>query len=410
MSEGIEGGTSLEETELPIDDLSESEEITDGTTLEIEDEGDENETARQTVERLLKRQSEREDGQANEQQVARGKSAKGQGPGAEDKNQEAQSQSQSGIAPPQRLSVDEKERFNKLPRWAKHSIAEMVQNHEGQFSRAMQHANAAMKEASGILETVRPYMQAHPELVQRGMTESSFVAGLVGAHMGLTATDKAGNPHMPTRISNVISILSQIGITQEQLDSVVEVLQGGASSGSARGVGADISSHPQFLALQNQLQEVISYVKGIETQKFNAVRDAIVQELVTMRDEKDQASGRYLWPEMHDNSFLERVKPLVDAHQAATPGMKTVEAMRRAILSLRSGDSSMVNPAGLPPANNQTIDRAARAGAITVRGRVSPQASNGVNFGDAPEDALKDGRSTTAWVIEQLRNGGLRNG
>jgi hypothetical protein len=182
----------------------------------------------------------------------------------------------------------------------------------------------------------------------------------------------------------------------------------GQQTGGAGFGQPDISNHPEVVGLRNQVQTLLSYQQQQDQARIGQAAQTIVAEIATVRDEKDRASGQYLWPELHDDAFLTRMKPLVSALVGSVPNLSYGEAFKRAVLASRGqqaqpfGNSGQLNQARFqPPARQET--RATTA-AASVRGRTAP-AVGAAQAQEIPSEALRDGRSTAMWALETLRRG-----
>jgi hypothetical protein len=351
------------------------------------------ETARQTVERIF-RESKAEDGSKDaeaepEKEAEPSKEAKTVT--AKKATKTAASKTESFTIPaPSRLTVDQKEAFYQLPDNLKRATHRMFQDWEAQYTKSMQETVKAGREAQHVVEAVRPYLLAHPELAERGFTESKLAASLIAAHQKLTDPKTARETWLE------LGATPQIGVPKEVLESLQEQL---LTPGSGAG---DISKHPQFVALQEKLNAITSKIDSAEKTQFNATVSSTVAEMEAVREEKD-ASGKFLYPELHDNAFLERVKPLVSALVATIPDLGYGEALKRAYHTVKgNGNSTQVNQARFP-ANNEQLARAQQA-AVSVRGRSAPISAGGV-VTDIPKEALGSARDSVRWALNQLRRG-----
>lgn len=287
------------------------------------------------------------------------------------------------LEPPARLSPKERAIFNKLPKAFRPSVARMFKEHQAsEVKRANEYANAT-RESRHVLEAVRPYYNANPELAESGITEGAFVAALVGAHQKLT------NPK--TAKQTIAKIAADSGHKIKFVNDDGEEIKEGGSQGSL----SDISQHPNFIALQNQFHQLQSLVHG---ERASAAASPIVSEFEAVRCQKDSA-GRFLYPEMHENSFWEQARPLIS--QLTGQGIPPGEALKRAHYSLTGRIPS--TPANRPHPQNQNIQNRAVTAGISVRGRTAPpgnQIPNGIDVSkhETPEQSARI-------ALEELRRG-----
>lgn len=402
MSEGGEGVSSVQEAAV---ESSSVEPVSTGTGAAPEassgssSEADlSNESAHDTVARIL-REAEAEGGEESKDSEEETRidtletlNAESVRP-AKQKPQEKGKPKQESfqIPPPNRLTVEQKEVFHQLPDHLKRAAHKMFQDHEAQQTKWTGDVAKAFRESQHVVEAVRPYLLSHPELAAEGFTESKFVSALVAAHQQLTDPKTAKQTWL--------SLGAQVGVPAEALESLQQHL------GSGNGGSSDISQHPQFIALQQQLNKVTSRLDGAASQQTNGEIARKVSEVEALREERD-AFGKYKYPKLHDGDFLRtKVKPLVSALEVTLPGLSYGELVRRAHDIVEgNGNSSQVNQARFPGQNEQ-VERARQA-AVSIRGRSAPSASSG-SLSDIPPEALEDAESSVRWALNGLRAGKL---
>jgi hypothetical protein len=379
MSTGREGLQEVQEGEQPGVE-AEEEYIEEGEDYG-EDEEIEDETARETVERVLRESKEQDAGaEAETEDEPQAQEQPDVEPAAEPKLSK-------DYEPPARFNAHEKESFNKAPKKVKEAIHRMVSDHERRFMQVKGEVTAAQAEARHIVEAVRPYLLAHPELTEQGYTESKIVSGLIASHQKLT------NPE--TAVEKWLDIGAQIGIGQETLLALRE--QSGASNPAP-------AANPEFQALQTQVNTLTSEREQWQQQQNAAAVNSITAELSVVRDEMDPVTGQYLRPELHQDAFIDQAKPLVSALIGSVPGMSYGDALKSAYQTL-TGRSVNGNANQAPQPrhpNNQTPSRANTA-AVSVRGRSAPM-TQGQDV-ELPQEALGSARESVAWALQQLRRG-----
>ncbi len=374
MSAGTEtiGGVQ----EAPEDELGEvtEGEETESNEPQASEEEPVEESARDTVRRIINEEKSKEEAQG------------GDGPEEEEVEEEAEAPEpikrgpgrppKEDIPPPARFSAAEKEEFARLKMPQKRAIARMVENHEAAFTRAQQQYAKAANEARSVMEAVQPYVT---KWGQRGFTVPAAIAALAAAQERLTDPNTAYDAWL--------QLGQEIGVDISSLQK-----QG---QGSAQGSQLpDISRHPQFLALQQQLQGVQSFQQQLQAQQQGARVSSIVEELSAVREEKD-AYGRYLFPKLHDADFLDSVKPLVEAIAGNVPGISYAEALKRAYYTIEGNSGNQQQPARLPAQG-----RTAPTGAISVRGRSAPVQTTGPT--EIPPEAIQgSARDTVRYFLQQ---------
>ena len=348
------------------------------------DESEPDESARDTVARILRESTDADDDveKKNPTSVNRKEPKLVQGKNVEKKES-------FSIPAPNRLTVEQKEAFHQLPDNLKRATHKMFQDQEAQYTKAVQSATNYGRESQHVVEAVRPYLLAHPELSEQGYTESRLVAALVAAHQRLTDPKTAKQTWL--------ELGTQVGVDRDVLASLTSQF---SQDGNAN---YDISKHPQFLSLQEKLNQVSSKIDGAEKQKFEGSVQRILSEMEAVREERD-SSGRYLYPKLHDDVFLGQVKPLVSALVRALPGLNYGDALKRAYQTVegQTGNSTQVSQTRFP-GNNEQLARAQNA-AVSVRGRSSLNSSPGSVI-EIPKEALGSARESVRWALDQLRRG-----
>lgn len=386
QQEGIEGAGGLQE-ESALETVEAAPEVAPEAPAESQEgakepEGPKDESVRETVARALEEERKKlagDEGPAKPE--AQQKPSKDGAP----KHATAKP-AKDAVAfdgkPPQRLSAAQKEAFNALPPQLKAGVASMFAEHERTFTAAMQEARRAEAESRGIIEAVNPFATSWAE---RGFTVPAAVAALAAANEKLL--------NEKTRESTFLNLGNDLQVDWERMAALARGEEKPAAS---------VASHPEITALREELNALKSEREQVRSKQLNESVQGIVSEMAAVRDEQDQF-GRYLYPEMHEEGFFERAKPLVSALRATIPGLSYGEALKRAYSSITgrpAGNSAQQSPARFPSQENQQQTRALSA-AVSVRGRTAPQVT-----GMAMPDRIPDSvRETTRMALEQLRRG-----
>jgi len=289
---------------------------------------------------------------------------------------------------PARLEAAEKEAFKTYPPEMQKAIHRTIQQMERKFTETQTEYQRGIQETASIREALMPVAQ---DWGARGITASQGIAMLCSAQARLT------NPETSTE--TFIKIGKDLGI---DFDDLADIVRGEKVIGDR---GNDISQHPQFQALQAELNDVRSYQQQLQQRDLEGAVAPIVSEMEAVRQEVD-ASGAYRYPELHDEAFLDSVKPLVFELVKAVPGLGDGEALLRAYHTVK-GTTGNFNPPSSTrlPAQQQTIQQRAASAAVTVRGRTAPITGSGGMVGDIPPEALKDPKASAQWALNMLRRG-----
>jgi len=373
----VQEETASIETDVNADLGTESEGVSDvATTTEDSKQNGKSETepesVRDTVIKAYNEEKAKLDGRKVETDLGAPKVQKGK-PAAQAQVQDT--------SPPVRLSAEQKEIFNALDPKLKMGVARMFLEHEREFTRTQQQLNSQINEVRGIHEAIQPFAAEWGEL---GYTVPQAIASLAATQSKLI------NPK--TSLDTYIKLGADLGYD-------VSGLRGG--EGATAQPANDISTHPQFLALQSELNSVKGVVNGWRNEQTNANVSQIVAEMSAVRDEQDQF-GRYRFPKLHEPGYIESMKPLVSALVRTIPGLSYGEALKRAYYSAEgignSQQAASSQQTKFPETNNRAIEAAS-----SVRGRSAPGTSgfsipSAKDIPDSPADTVR-------MVYEQLSRG-----
>jgi len=290
------------------------------------------------------------------------------------------------LLPPARLKPQEAKLFNNLPAGLKRAFNRTIKDVEGGGSRAIEQAAREKQEITSL---------AKPLINEHFPTEKHVFESLIRAQEKLT------NPQ--TSRAEYIKLGVNLGHIEEE--AAAEALQGLQQTGNF-----DIAQHPEFRALQEKLNSVTSTIEQSQTDRE---AEPIVNQMRSVQQEIDPASGNYRYPELQDGDYLLSLKTRVSSLRDSDPSLSWGDALRQATEEKRQAlwggsipQSTPVQTRPLTANNNQIQQRAAQA-AVTVRGKSSPASVGALNFNPPPE-ALRsnDPRATAKWAYEQLKNRG----
>jgi len=289
------------------------------------------------------------------------------------------------LLPPARLKPQEAKLFNNLPAGLKRAFNRTIKEVEGGGSRAIEQAAREKQEITAL---------ATPLINEHFPTEKHVFESLIRAQEKLT------NPQ--TSRAEYIKLGVNLGHIEEE--AAAEALQGLQQTGNF-----DITQHPEFRALQERLNSVTS---TIEQSHIDREAEPIVNQMRSVQQEVDPATGNYRYPELQDGDYLLSLKTRVSSLRDSDPSLSWGDALRQATEEKRqalwggSFPQGQVQTRPLTANNNQIQQRAAQA-AVTVRGKSSPASVGALNFNPPPE-ALRsnDPRATAIWAYEQLKNRG----
>lgn len=284
------------------------------------------------------------------------------------------------IEPPQGWQGEAKNAFNKIPKQLKQEIVRRDKESQAYLTKVTQEAAQAKQKAETVVRSANDYLMSQPDLIEAGYSPESLVNSLVGAHARLT------NPN--TSRAAYLDLGRQLGFDVSALESEGQQPQ-----------QVNIQQSPEYQGLLKEIEPLKSYVSNIQQQQYQAGVNSIADQLRSVQNEKD-AYGNFVYPELHDAAFIDKVKPLV-THLART--MPYGQALKNAYIAttgkVPGNSSQQPTGTGLP---KQQQSRATSA-AVSVRGK-SPAPQISFNAKDLPPEAYQGSAVDSArWALEQLR-------
>lgn len=261
-----------------------------------------------------------------------------------------QQQQPKRLSPPERWPVESKEEFHKLPPVAQKEVLSFWNGIESHTTKLWQDLNREVDQNREVNEIVAHYL---PGWNVKGITKAQAIAELCAAQDYL----------IKSPIEGVARIMQKTGVTLEQLEDF-------ASGGGAR------ASQSQQGQVSSQLtaDEVRRIIQeSLQQQTAHGELESARAEVVAVRDELD-SEGRYKYPELHDASYIERVKPLVEDIRRTQPGISWAEATKKGVNTLRILEGRAPSINGSPSPSNPRLSReneiaSVRAASVSVRGR-----------------------------------------
>lgn len=301
-------------------------------------------------------------------------------PGQEEQFQAAENVIPKELRPPQRLTLEQKELFNKLPKKMKGVFKEAINQMESDYAEKMGFVNTKLRENDAINEVIGRYMNKWGG--SYGMTPSQVFASLAAAQ------DRLTDPDIGNRKEAFAELFLKSGLTAQDF---VDILQGAGVN-----VPQQQNNAQPVLTEQDRMRQ--NWIDTQMSASFDNLKESIADEIRSVR-ESVGPNGNYLYPKLHDNQYLlQRVKPLVSAIVSATPDISYGEAVRRAYITLE-GDTSIGQPR-LPVANSN-IGRIVRS-SPTMMGSGTPRSFSRPKANEIP-DGVED---SVRLSLEQLQRGG----
>ena len=358
------------------------------------------ESARETARRVFEQQGDETDsedkgneGQEKRLRGADGKFIKKEAEGtAEQPVQQKAEQASGEVPPPAAWTAAEKEAFKKADPKIKAAIDRREKELQSHATKRYEEVSKKEKEVDHIVQSVRPYLMQHPEVMEAGYTEATFISALVGAHKALQ------NPE--TKYQKWLDIGAEVGIDGETIAELKDIIMGD-SDGSMSRQNMDIRNHPDYIALQNRLQPLESQYQQQTEQQRQAAISEFTSRIQAVMDETDQ-QGSYIYPRAHDPGFVNQVRPLMSALLANEPNITPEAAFKQSYVALYGlpQRQPQARPTTQNFQNNNNFNQRASSAAVSVRGK-TPSATGQSPVDDVPKEVLKNARETARWAFSQ---------
>lgn len=348
----------------------------------VED-GPKEESPRETARRVLEETKKAEGLSKDKKEQPKGKEG-GEAKQKEEKQEQVKQPQE--VKTPSRFNAEERIAFEKLDPGMKQAVSRMVTDHQRKMTETTQKASQAEQNAKHLVETVRPYLHSRPHLMEAGYTEAGLVQGLIAVH------EKLENPK--TKVQEWLKIGQQSKIPG--IEKVAELVSQQNGNTAQQAPAADP-------ALHNKINQLESYIRQQQQSQTEAVVSQQVREIEAVRNERD-ATGNFKFPELYEDAFLDRVRPLANAYLETGTARTLGQAVKLAHSALTGKPFQAGSQAG--PSNEQEQTQKQQAPAPkSLRGQPQ-QGGNPLNSMEIPEEALANPRASAAWALEQLRRGG----
>lgn len=298
------------------------------------------------------------------------------------------------IKAPARFTAEEKEVFNKLPPELKKTAKKAFDDMQADYTKTKQFLSDGVRQLeaekalnSELTKTMNRYLT---KWGSNGITPEQAITALASVQDELT------NPDKEVRKQAYARLLVNSALSPEDF---VEILGGQVPQSQPQ----QNNSQPPLLteaekSRQLYIDSLIERDRNLKRQQEEQEVLTVVQEIEQVREAKD-ANGRYLYPKLHDHSFVEQAKPLVLAIMRTT-GDSWGNAFKKAYQTLVP-DSQSIGQTRLPSNINN------RSGSTIVR--ESPTIRSNGQPSEFPDWGKDDGLSLEEDIMaaaEMLKRGG----
>lgn len=358
MGAGIEG-TEETSVEPPVDDFYEE--------VDNEEDGDEiiseilHETVEQTAERSRKEAvegkeptQERGEDSGNQRQGNKGPELNAKSNGTP----QPQAQNAGVIQPPQRFRAEAKEAWKNAPRVLQEEYQKAIHDLQAGQTQRLREIHNIRQQAETVVSAISPWAK---DWATKGISASQGVALLAETHAAMV-----DNP-----AKELARLAQDNRVSAEQIQAYMEG-RGGDEGNSGTGYGADISNHPQFVALQSKVNQWENSQRqqtiAVETDKVRALRDEV------------DGNGNRPYAEILNPAFLQYAQPLVQALRTpprdangrfvGAPKLSIVDAYKQAFHTWQAQNG--ITPQTQPTRNQPHSQPQRQARPVSMRSRTAP--------------------------------------
>lgn len=298
-------------------------------------------------------------------------------------------QDTEAYTPPQRMPVEQKERFLKYPKDMQKQILSDYQEWEGGYTKAIQDARREQSQHAEVNGVINHYASRWGA---GGIAPVAAIREIAGLYDLIVTRGPEG----------IAALMHKTGTTPEMLNAhlqgktVTPPGQNGYNPGQQ-----NYNSQGQQQNKQLTRAEIAQiYREEVQAQQSQARVSTEFGALEKIRNEV--AGDRYAFPELWDRNnaagnyfnaeYARRMQPLVDSAEKTHPGLSYEERCRKAIQTLRHFDGTQT---GSPSLSGQRLTpqqeiQKVRQASVSVRGRGNASVSTErPQKGESIEDSLR---------------------
>lgn len=248
------------------------------------------------------------------------------------------------LEPPAQWEVAQKEAFFKLPAAAQQESLKFWKNMEGHWTRRLQGVSQQAKHVEGVTTVLEQYA---PAWRGHGVTDTQAITELCQTHKNLMS-DPAGE---------VLNIMAKNGLTLDHLEQRAQ--NPGTPNAAPQAQNSLTAEDVRRILLEDR-----------QAQLQQTATQAAISEVRSLQNERS-SEGKYVYPELHDDSYLKRVQPLVEGFRKTQPGLSYGDAFRKVVdfTRIQEGKAPSSPTPISPRLSPQQELQKAKAASGSVRGR-----------------------------------------
>lgn len=295
-------------------------------------------------------------------------------------------ESAEDLKPPRNFDAKKKEKFNRMPKWIRREFNGLVSELRGHADKTFRDLNAEKGKWGKLTEVVEHHM---PMWGMSNVHPVEAIDALCRAQTKMVHDPVGGLWDQAQAVGLDFEVLAKI--QRGEIPYKPGAFQP-AERKNAAPPYADVRA-----VVQNEMRQA----------NINAQSAAIVSEvdqaIESLQSERDSSGTSYVYPELHDQAFLDSLADLVLDAKRATPGLSYRDAIVKA-WSYRTGRPA---PGPLLPPSRPTLNGARNtknAAQITgsVRGRPFSSGAGGFNLNDIPTEDIPECPIETGLMVDRF--------
>ena len=293
------------------------------------------------------------------------------------------------LLPPERFGERAKQAFINSPKGVRREIHRAIKDLESGAAAKVQEATATVREWAPLREAIEPFAK----------NWAALGVGLVPGILQLAAVQaKLTDPNDGVREQEFAKLAKRARIDVVKLARNIL-----GQSGESTNDLPDLGRHPVLEEVREENRRLSSRLESLTSQleqrQIDREAAPLLAEMEAVRNEVDQASGRWRYPLLHDEATLSSVKTLVQELVGHNPNLSYPDALREAhgIRMKQIIGESYQASSTRHPAPRETNTQRAPIGGYSVRGRPAP--TNGALEPEMPEHVRNDARKSLEWFL-----------
>lgn len=331
MGEAAEGvGEELDDFQADTEDDYDGDDNVDDVIEEVL-----NETVAETVERSAKEAREKEKSDPQEGKPTGGEAPKHES-GTEVQTKPTQpAPSQTGhVEAPRRLSAEGKAAWEKADPIFKKEYARAIQDLEAGQQQKIREIHQREQEVKHVVDAVAPWAK---DWATMGISPGQGMALLAKTHAGMVE-----NP-----AKELARLAVDNNVTAQQIQAHIDGKGDNGQGGT--GFGVDISQHPQFRALQGELE-------SLKNDRRQEMAQAETDKLLALRSQVDD-NGNHPYEDIASQAFVNFAQPLVNALRQPPRDPNTGQYVRGPVPSIFEAYKQVYDEYWLPRKGYGTISQ-----------------------------------------------------